>query len=242
MDNPPSLTLVEPPPLKRCSKCGLEKPLSDFNLKTAGKYHADCKQCKSDYHKHYYQTNGVGIRKRVRQTKERKKDHVRHRKESEACVDCGIAFPYYVMDLDHLNGDEKVDHVSRLCADNVALVYILDELKKCDVVCANCHRIRTFARLGSDLAYLDTKQRQEIYYYVKGLKEAPCTDCGNTFPSCAMDFDHVRGSKKFKISDMYTYSKAQIDKELKKCELVCANCHRARTHSRKQYGKRKRRK
>ena len=50
-----------------------------------------------------------------------------------------------------------------------------------------------------------------------------------------MDFDHLgKTEKKFNISDVIRrgYSKATILAEIAKCELVCANCHRQRTHDR----------
>src|SRR5689334_22480595 len=60
------------------------------------------------------------------------------------------------------------------------------------------------------------------------LKAAPCMDCGNSFPPCAMDFDHRPGE--IKISQISTLVlTGRIDaahEEIKKCDLICANCHR----------------
>jgi hypothetical protein len=58
------------------------------------------------------------------------------------CMDCGNTFPPYVMDFDH-RGD-KVDNVSRLSNNRVSIARIMEEIAKCDIVCANCHRIRTY--------------------------------------------------------------------------------------------------
>lgn len=69
--------------------------------------------------------------------------------------------------------------------------------------------------------------------YVDGLKAAPCTDCGHAFPSDAMDFDHVRGVKVANISDLLGGSRARLETELLKCELVCATCHRQREMNRR---------
>lgn len=71
------------------------------------------------------------------------------------------------------------------------------------------------------------------------LKSKPCTDCGGKFPVCCMDFDHIPGStKSYDIGSMFAhhYSRQLIEKELLKCELVCANCHRIRTRDRKLGG------
>jgi lysyl-tRNA synthetase class I len=49
-----------------------------------------------------------------------------------------------------------------------------------------------------------------------------------------MDFDHVRGIKQKNVAELInTLSKKKIDEELAKCEIVCSNCHRIRTHMRK---------
>lgn len=74
--------------------------------------------------------------------------------------------------------------------------------------------------------------RNKIRDKIKRIKEeTPCTDCGNYFPYFVMDFDHQR-NKKFTISNsIYSKSWSEIEKEIEKCELVCANCHRIRTHS-----------
>lgn len=46
-----------------------------------------------------------------------------------------------------------------------------------------------------------------------------------------MDFDHVRGTKKFAISTYaHAVSSETLTKEIAKCDLVCANCHRERTY------------
>jgi len=60
------------------------------------------------------------------------------------------------------------------------------------------------------------------------------TTC-KTFPPEAMDFDHVRGHKLSGIAKMYNQSLDRILLELRKCDLVCACCHRLRTFERRQY-------
>lgn len=75
--------------------------------------------------------------------------------------------------------------------------------------------------------------------YVDLAKVGPCTDCGHTFPPVAMDFDHVRGEKKYHISAMVNTLLRPLDEivaEIAKCELVCACCHRVRTQLRLSEG------
>jgi hypothetical protein len=61
------------------------------------------------------------------------------------CTDCGEIFPIYVMHWDHLPEFEKVSEVSAMVAGR-SREAVLDELKKCELVCANCHVLRTISR------------------------------------------------------------------------------------------------
>ena len=72
--------------------------------------------------------------------------------------------------------------------------------------------------------------------YIRKLKEKyPCLDCNKKYPYYVMDFDHIGQDKEYNVSEMvrYGFSKSKIIKETEKCEVVCANCHRERTHRRK---------
>jgi hypothetical protein len=80
------------------------------------------------------------------------------------------------------------------------------------------------------------KQKAILAKYLQDYKEKhPCADCKINFPYYVMDFDHVRGIKHKNVSELIpTLSKKKIDDEIKKCEVVCSNCHRIRTHMRKE--------
>lgn len=72
------------------------------------------------------------------------------------------------------------------------------------------------------------KSRRDM---VAELKSVPCADCGIQYPPYVMDFDH-RGDKLFEISDI-TGRDGSLDRfltEIAKCDVVCSNCHRERTH------------
>ena len=75
--------------------------------------------------------------------------------------------------------------------------------------------------------------------WIASLKDHPCKDCKHRFPPECMDFDHVRGKKLFGIGTGGNGhpSRERVLEEIKKCELVCANCHRIRTKKRANYGK-----
>lgn len=75
-------------------------------------------------------------------------------------------------------------------------------------------------------------KRREI---MNALKSGPCADCGIQYPPYAMDFDHVRGEKTIHVgsSKMFHSPLDRVIEEIEKCDLVCSNCHRIRTHNRK---------
>jgi len=68
----------------------------------------------------------------------------------------------------------------------------------------------------------------------KWKEERPCTDCGRFYPFYVMEFDHhTNGNKILKISAIQYYLNwERIEEEIAKCDLVCSNCHRERTHKR----------
>lgn len=72
---------------------------------------------------------------------------IRDFKKGLACLDCDKVYPSFVMEFDHVRG-EKVADVSALVAKGVPESMLRAEIEKCDLVCANCHRIRTFHRRG----------------------------------------------------------------------------------------------
>lgn len=75
-------------------------------------------------------------------------------------------------------------------------------------------------------------QAEEVRRVIRELKSStPCADCKRKYPHYVMDFDHVRGKKVHNISTlMRKRLVAKVWLEIAKCELVCANCHRARTY------------
>ena len=65
------------------------------------------------------------------------------------------------------------------------------------------------------------------------LKQRPCLDCGQQFPSMCMEFDHVREGKQHNLASMYNHRPGAVRCELSLCEVVCVCCHRSRTAARR---------
>ena len=66
------------------------------------------------------------------------------------------------------------------------------------------------------------------------IKSVPCMDCKRSFHPVSMDFDH-RENKELKLSRAPYLSWSKVLEEIKKCDIVCSNCHRVRTLERRQY-------
>jgi hypothetical protein len=125
------------------------------------------------------------------------------------------------MDFDHRDPSNKRYEISYLVNKTTCpWSRILDEIAKCDVVCVRCHRMRTWRPPKKSL---DNRRKLII-----ALKTVPCADCGGSFHYCQMDFDHVRGEKVREVSLLKNL--AIILAEAAKCDVVCANCHRERSH------------
>lgn len=67
-------------------------------------------------------------------------------KEKIGCIDCKEKYPHYMLEFDHLPGYEKIGSVAYL-AKSKGFNVAIKEIEKCEVVCSNCHSIRTWVRL-----------------------------------------------------------------------------------------------
>ncbi len=130
---------------KTCYACKTMKPLTCFAKDRSSKdgHQKRCKACKSQYNIQHYQSNKNKYAENTRKRRKRLNDKINEYK-NRPCIDCGIWYPPIVMDFDHTQNN-KTNNVSTMvrCA---SWENIIVEIKKCDVVCANCHRIRTYQR------------------------------------------------------------------------------------------------
>lgn len=125
-----------------CRDCGLKTDdLSQYkrsyNKKEYSGYCNLCLRCAYIRNKDSIKSSGE------RRSKE-KRDIVLAAK-SKPCADCGNTYPFYVMQFDHLPEFEKAFNVSKYYQKTVQ--EIQQEIAKCEVVCSNCHAIRTYTRL-----------------------------------------------------------------------------------------------
>lgn len=140
-----------PEPTKRCSCCRLVKPASEFHRDRtrADGLQSYCRDCNNSRAKRFHAENPDHCRERISKRAKRLRlaNHVRLFRYllKHPCVDCGEADPV-VLEFDHVTTD-KVANVSALLVKHWEV--IVEEIAKCEVVCANCHRRRTATRLQS---------------------------------------------------------------------------------------------
>jgi hypothetical protein len=138
-------------PRKRCIDCKQWKPLEDFhrNRRRDG-LQVRCKPCNVEINKRWYREHPEARPERMdeyaRQRKELRQAQVLDYLLTHPCVDCGESDPV-VLEFDHLR--DKVANVSAMASSKRPWAVILEEISKCEVVCANCHRRRTAQRLRS---------------------------------------------------------------------------------------------
>jgi len=138
------------------TRCGELKPPEEFSWRRKYKVQRDsfCKPCRSAYGKEHYAANrqryidqAGAVKRRV--TRERTLRLIEYFK-SHPCTDCGEA-DAVVLEFDHLR--DKAFAIGPQLS-RKSWKHILEEMKKCEVVCANCHRRRTARRRGALRAVL----------------------------------------------------------------------------------------
>ena len=120
--------------------------MSEFHRWRRGDgYQVWCKRCRKAYDADY---NARTLARRRARRAERKMEFTvwyHALKEQRPCEDCGGRFPAAAMQWDHLPGSEKSTEVGNLVR-RLCKARVLEEIAKCELVCANCHAIRTVSR------------------------------------------------------------------------------------------------
>lgn len=122
--------------MRKCNKCGIEKSLAQYTQRSGrpeGQLQTVCKQCILDTLKDH--------RQHMRRI-------VNRWKEMKGCSACGFKGHHFQLDLDHTDPSTKYGQNHRAYEPNWKKVRIKQELAKCTILCANCHRAKTF--LNSD--------------------------------------------------------------------------------------------
>lgn len=243
---------------KLCHGCGQVLDLSSFNFKVAtrGIRQPVCRTCSREASRRYYLLDPAPYKARAaasRVYRERNRENMHAYLASSRCVDCGLD-DFCVLEFDHRDPTEKEAEVGHLARRSPSWAVVLREIEKCDVVCANCHRMRSAKYFGwhkligvqtlvlpplpsrgaPDYERIKTvrncrarrhRNRAIVYAYLCGH---PYANCGEANP-VVLEFDHLRDKVREISAITMLGGKADLIAEMEKCRVLCANCHRRHT-------------
>jgi len=139
-------------PGKRCTKCLKVKPVTEFTWhhkrsRRKPSRRPTCRECSSAYMREYTRP---------------RREFLQNHKMERGCTDCGYREHPEALQFDHLPGTVKLFEPSNMRTKGT-WQQMLDEVAKCEVVCANCHAIRTATRKDSGKnAYRDLREPAEV--------------------------------------------------------------------------------
>ena len=134
--------------MKKCTKCGKKRSIDDFNFKVKllGIRQGQCKKCTRLYVKNHYNNNKEYYLAKTHKRNKLLRDQVNlylcNYLLDHPCVDCGEK-DLAVLEFDHTGQIPKFKAISHLIKDQVSLIKLQEEIDKCEVRCANCHRRKT---------------------------------------------------------------------------------------------------
>jgi hypothetical protein len=130
-----------------CTKCKKLQSVREYNWRNsnAGRRHSFCKKCHSNYRRNHYLLNRDKYLKKARNWNRNQtiklRSYIADYLSSHACVDCGQR-DIRVLDFDHT--DQKKMGICAMIRNCHSINSIKLEISRCQVRCANCHRIKTF--------------------------------------------------------------------------------------------------
>ena len=123
---------------KLCTKCGIIKSTSEFGKNKTKKdgLQSYCKECVKKYKKKHYSDNKKYYLEKAKTYRQTCRENLNEYKKTLKCSICGEN-RWWVLDFHHTDPNKKEKHISHLIESPKKLQ---EELKKCIVVCSNCHR------------------------------------------------------------------------------------------------------
>jgi len=137
-----------------CTRCHQTKSIDEFNSrwKHLGERQRTCRACQSEQKKNWYKKNKKSHKENVYENKikniEAARAYVWDFLLSHPCVKCGESDPA-ILEFDHVRGQKRAE-VTKLMRDGYTLKIIQREIDKCVVLCANCHKRKTYKNSWRD--------------------------------------------------------------------------------------------
>lgn len=122
----------------------------------------------------------------------------------------------------HRDASEKSFSIARGLSRRMRFERLLEEAKKCDVLCNNCHVI-LHTNSQSKRALRDAKRKEQL---LNDTNQTSCKHCNVSNAKCLTFHHRDRQEKKFEIPiGLHRYSYQTILSEARKCDVLCLNCH-----------------
>ena len=176
------------------------------------------------------------------------------KRESNGCRQCGESDPR-CLDFHHRKPSEKAMAINKMVLYGYSKSRIRAEIEKCELLCANCHARFHRTKPGEEILITvgemdlsSGKVTEEILGELEEVgytkadrlrlwtslykRDRGCQSCGESDPS-SLQFHHENGDKTRGVGAMISdsYPTEEVLAEVKKCTVLCANCHR-KTHRR----------
>jgi hypothetical protein len=136
--------------MKRCSTCHEMLALTEFNVRRLSRdgLQSRCRGCSRRWYEENRERHMKNALRRTNAVRRENKERVAAYFADHPCADCGED-DVRVLEFDHRPGELKSDDVATLLNNGFAWRNVIAEINKCDVCCANCHRIRTCTRAAN---------------------------------------------------------------------------------------------
>lgn len=126
--------------MKICGKCKKKKSVLDFNknsTKVDG-LQTLCRECNKSYLKEHYKSNTKYYKEKAKKRKEQIREEFKEYKQTLSCEKCGES-RWYVLDFHHTDPSNKDKSIAQMNSEGISTHLVLEEIKKCIVLCRNCH-------------------------------------------------------------------------------------------------------
>lgn len=188
-----------------------------------------------EYHRQWEKQNK---RKRITGRKIRQhiiKEIIYQEKNNMLCVDCHNSFHFSAMDFDHIDHKTKSFEIARAWKQCPSIETLINELLKCEIRCANCHRHKSYSHSIHNIKLFPSNtilRKRKLYNKINQLKmEQCCKDCETSYYPWQLEYDHREPKTKYMAVSIMIKKCLSFDSilfEITKCDLVCVNCHRVR--------------
>jgi len=235
--NTRNLTILKSiPKTKLCTKCNITKPAKDFYIRTDREcgLAGYCKKCAN-------KQSALDVIKRGHNRK-----NILINNHGGKCIICDCNEPC-ALSFHHNIPENKTHGLSARFLSSLPINDCIRESNKCSLLCSNCHEEIHYPSLNTEILLTqpkrvsmpihsgNTQERQHFQYIQRKLdfiqrKGGKCKLCGYNKNISALVFHHRNPSTKKFVLDSRSLGNRSLkacEQELKKCDLLCQNCHRS---------------